>query len=83
MPDKISISINGQKFSVGSGTSVAVALMIHGHPTPRRSTTGQPRGPLCGMGICFECRATINGQSQLRTCQTLCHEGMEISTDDL
>jgi len=31
----------------------------------RTSVTGEPRGPLCGMGICFECR-TASGE---RTCQ--------------
>lgn len=35
----------------------------------RLSVTGEPRGPLCGMGICFECRATIDGKPHVRTCQ--------------
>jgi aerobic-type carbon monoxide dehydrogenase small subunit (CoxS/CutS family) len=35
---------------------------------------------LCGMGICFECCAMIDGR-RLRTCQTICQPSMEIRTD--
>jgi aerobic-type carbon monoxide dehydrogenase small subunit (CoxS/CutS family) len=35
---------------------------------------------MCGMGICFECCAMIDGR-RLRTCQTVCQPGMEIRTD--
>jgi sarcosine oxidase subunit alpha len=47
----------------------------------RRSVTGELRGPLCGMGICMECRVTLNGRPHERSCQLLCAPGMEISTD--
>lgn len=42
--------------------------MAAGTPS-RRSVSGEPRGPLCGMGICFECRATVSGVPHRRTCQ--------------
>jgi succinate dehydrogenase/fumarate reductase-like Fe-S protein len=32
------------------------------------------------MGICMECRVTINGQAHQLACQTLCLEGMQIKT---
>jgi sarcosine oxidase subunit alpha len=48
----------------------------------RRSVSGQPRTPVCGMGVCMECRVTINGQTQSRSCQTLCESGMEVQTDE-
>ena len=47
----------------------------------RRSVSGEPRGPLCGMGICFECRVTINGREHCRSCQIPCEPGMEVRTD--
>jgi hypothetical protein len=37
---------------------------------------------LCGMGICLECRVTIDGREHSRSCTTLCAEGMEVRTDD-
>jgi len=81
MVETLQLSINGHAFRVLEGTTVAVAIMIAGTDAFRRSVTGQPRGPLCGMGICFECRATIDGQPQRRTCQTLCRHAMEVVTD--
>lgn len=47
----------------------------------RRSVRGELRGPLCGMGICFECRATVNGHPHVRTCMTTCRDGMVVLTD--
>ncbi|HEY4962870.1 MAG TPA: 2Fe-2S iron-sulfur cluster-binding protein [Terriglobales bacterium] len=47
----------------------------------RRSVSGEPRGALCGMGICFECRVSINGRPHCRSCQILCEPGMEVNTD--
>jgi len=48
--------------------TIAAALMAAGQSC-RTSVTGEPRGPLCGMGICFECRATVHGVPHQRTCQ--------------
>jgi sarcosine oxidase subunit alpha len=77
MPDRITLTINGSAFSVEQGTSVAAAIMIAGAHC-RTSVSGEPRGPLCGMGICFECRAMVNGTPHSRTCQMLCDQGMEV-----
>jgi predicted molibdopterin-dependent oxidoreductase YjgC len=82
MSELITLRINGQFVAVAPGTSVAAAIMQAGISTFRRSITGQPRGPLCGMGICFECRATINGQPHTRTCQLPAENAMEVSTGD-
>jgi D-hydroxyproline dehydrogenase subunit gamma len=78
----ITLRINGQPLAVPPGTTVAAAVMLAGRAMFRRSVSGQPRGPLCGMGICFECRLTIDGRPQRRSCQTLCRAGMEVTTDD-
>lgn len=82
MPDTVSIKVDGRLLAVPGGISVAVAIITAGVTSFRRSVSGQPRGPLCGMGICFECRATIDGIPQRRTCQTIVRDGMEITTDD-
>lgn len=77
----ITLRINGRQVAVPPGTTVAAAVMRCGQAAFRRSVTGQPRGPLCGMGICFECRLSIDGQPQRRSCQLVCREGMEVTTD--
>lgn len=81
MADAILIKINGRNVAVPEGTTIAAAILLAGVPAMRRSVSGQPRGPLCGMGVCFECRATVDGLTQRRTCQTPCRTGMEVLTD--
>jgi sarcosine oxidase subunit alpha len=80
MPDTLTLKVNGQDVAVPQGSTVAVAMMVAGVPC-RRSLTGEPRGPLCAMGICFECRVTIDGKSHRRSCQILCIPGMDVGTD--
>jgi len=78
----LTLTVNGRPVRVPAGTVVAVALAIAGESRFRRSVAGHPRGPLCGMGVCFECCVTIDGRPHSRSCQTLCAEGMEVRTDD-
>jgi sarcosine oxidase subunit alpha len=82
MSDLLSMRINGRSVTVPHGTIVAAAIAQAGVALFRRSVAGEPRAPLCGMGICMECRVTINGEAQRRSCQTLCEEGMEVRTDE-
>ena len=77
----VTLSVNGSPATVIAGATVAVAVAIAGHAC-RRSVSGEPRGPLCGMGICFECRVSINGTPHCRSCQIVCESGMRVNTDD-
>ena len=79
MPDTIPLTINGQPAQVPSGITVAVALTILNQPC-RTSVSGQMRGPLCAMGICYECRVIINGIANRLACQTPCTPNMDIKT---
>jgi hypothetical protein len=81
MPDEFTVRVNGASVSVPAGATVAVAMVMAGQPC-RSSVIGEPRGPLCGMGICFECRALVNGIPHSRTCQLLCEPDMEVKTDE-
>ena len=82
MAGTVSLRVNGAPVRVPAGTIVAAAIAQAGVARFRRSVLGEPRGPLCGMGICMECRVTINGRPHFRSCQILAEEGMEISTDE-
>lgn len=84
MPDsarQVSLLIDGRSITVPAGITVAAALARAGALAIRRSRTGEPRGALCGMGICHECRAEVDGVMHQRTCQVPCGEGMRIQTD--
>ncbi|MGO9338211.1 MAG: (2Fe-2S)-binding protein [Terracidiphilus sp.] len=79
MSESCSITVNGKQVRVATGTSVAAAMMMAGEPC-RYSVSGEARGPLCGMGICMECRVTVDGVLHQRTCQLLCSAGMDVVT---
>jgi D-hydroxyproline dehydrogenase subunit gamma len=80
MPEEITLRVNGETVSIPAGTTVAVAMALCGQSC-RTSVLGEPRAALCGMGICFECRVTINGDAHQRSCQILCAPGMDVRTD--
>jgi len=80
LKDTFFITVNGTQVRVTSEMSVAAAMMMSGEPC-RTSVSGEPRGPLCGMGICMECRATVNGRKHQRTCQLMCASGMDVVTE--
>jgi D-hydroxyproline dehydrogenase subunit gamma len=81
MHKEISVTVNRQTVMVPAGATAAVAITIAGEVC-RTSVTGSPRGPLCGMGICYECRAVINGTIHCKSCQTVCQPGMDIQTQE-
>ncbi|HZS03568.1 MAG TPA: (2Fe-2S)-binding protein [Blastocatellia bacterium] len=82
MPETVSLSVNGRAVTMPEGSTVSAAVAVSGAPAFRRSVTGEPRAPVCGMGICFECRVTINGHAHARSCQILCRDGMDVRTDE-
>jgi D-hydroxyproline dehydrogenase subunit gamma len=75
----ISLTVNGAVVTVAPGTTVAAAVSMAGAGT-RISVSGETRGPLCGMGICFECRVTIDGVPHQRSCQIVCEPGQCVTT---
>lgn len=77
----VEIRLDGRELAVPSGVTVAAALLAAGTWAFRRSVTGEPRGPLCGMGICHECRVTIDGEAHRRSCMIPVSEGMDVRTD--
>jgi sarcosine oxidase subunit alpha len=77
----VTVVINGTPIDVPEGTMVAAAVALSGVSGFRKSVNGEMRGPLCGMGICMECRVTIDGAGQRRSCNVVCREGMEVRTD--
>ncbi len=71
--------LNGAAVRVPAGTMASAVFLNSGAPS-RVSINGEPRAALCGMGICFECRAMVDGVPHRRTCQLPCHEGMRLET---
>ena len=76
----VSLQVDGHTVCVAKGASVAAAIASAGVIPLRLSPLGEGRAPFCGMGVCFECRATVDGVEQLRTCLLLVAQGMEVTT---
>jgi sarcosine oxidase subunit alpha len=82
MTDSVTLTVNGVPVWVPVGTTIAAAVAAAGVTRFRRSVSGDPRAPLCGMGICFECRVTLDGQPHARSCLLLCADHQEVRTDE-
>lgn len=81
MPETVTLEVDGVSVTMPAGSMVAAAVLKSGKHAFRRSATGEARGPLCGMGICFECRVTIDGVAHCRSCLTVCENAMDVRTD--
>ena len=75
------IELDGQVIEVEPGQSVAAALIAAGTRSWRRTRTGdRPRGVFCGIGVCFDCLATINGIPNQRACLVEARPGDVVTT---
>jgi hypothetical protein len=78
----IVVRIDGEAVPVALGTLVAAALEIARPAVGGRvAPGGQRRQAFCGMGVCGECRVTVDGRAHRLGCQIVCEPGMEIRRD--
>jgi hypothetical protein len=67
----ISIMVNGEAIEAFHGESIAAAMLASGRRAFRHTVKEkQARGFFCGMGMCFDCIATVDGVPHVRTCMT-------------
>ncbi len=78
--EAITILVDGREVTAAAGVTLAAAMMNAGFTAFRTSLAGEPRGPVCGMGICFECRVTVDGVPHQRACLIACTNGMRVET---
>jgi aerobic-type carbon monoxide dehydrogenase small subunit (CoxS/CutS family) len=73
--------VDGREVLAYEGESVAAALLATGQRAlrnaPRRA---EPRGMYCGIGLCFECAVTVDGQPGVRACLTPVRDGLAVTT---
>lgn len=85
----IFVIIDGRKVRAFEGETIASVLLVEGVRTFNRSVSSKPRGPYCGIGVCFECLVRIECPSTempltpsrwARACMTPIQAGMAIKT---
>jgi D-hydroxyproline dehydrogenase subunit gamma len=76
----VGIHVDGRPIVVSRDITLLAALWNARIQVTRTSISGAARGPLCAMGVCFECRVTIDGRPHQRACMTEVREGLEVVT---
>ncbi|TCT03080.1 (2Fe-2S)-binding protein [Paralcaligenes ureilyticus] len=75
----VDIYVEGRRISAREGETIATALLSAG-VVPFRHTpiSGQPRAPLCLMGVCFECLVEVDGAQNVQSCMVRVNAGMQV-----
>jgi predicted molibdopterin-dependent oxidoreductase YjgC len=71
-------SFEGQSVPAREGQSVAAALIACGIRMLRIDEAGNPKGAVCCIGLCYECRCRIDGTADRRACMTQAQPGMRV-----
>lgn len=80
--ERVRVTVDGTPLLVPAYTTVATAVaLMYAIGGSRRSVRGELRVPLCGMGICQECRVTVDAHPHVLGCQIVCNDGMAIWTE--
>ena len=76
------ITYAGRTVHARAGQSVAAALIEAGVRSWRVTRQEErPRGVFCGIGVCFDCLLTIDGQPAQRACLVQVRDGMVLGDD--
>ena len=74
--DEVTFTFDGREIVAGPGQTIAGALIAAGVRSWRTTRgEGRPRGLFCGIGICFDCLVTVNGESSVRACLAEARDG--------
>lgn len=75
----VTVYLDDVPLRVSAGESVAAALLAGGVAVLRSAPRlGDPRGPHCMIGNCFDCLVEIDGLPYRQACLTTVAEGMRI-----
>ncbi|HEX6808485.1 MAG TPA: FAD-dependent oxidoreductase [Gemmatimonadaceae bacterium] len=80
MPRDVTITVDGRPITAPEGATLASAMLGAGITQFRTSVSGEARAPLCGMGVCYECRVTVDGRPHQRSCLIPCTDGLHVET---
>jgi len=76
--EPVRVRFDGNDIEALPGETIAAALAAVDIVAVRRARSGAPRGPFCGMGVCFDCLVTVDGRPGQRACLTEVRAGMDI-----
>ncbi len=72
----VTIVVDGVEMTGVLGQTLAGVMLSAGVEAWRRTSfDDRPRGVFCGIGVCFDCVAVVNGLTDVRVCQRRAREG--------
>ena len=77
----ITVTVDGERVEGVRGQTLAGVLLGSGRLAWRAtSERNEPRGAFCGIGVCFDCIAEVNGERDVRLCQRRAADGDRVAT---
>ena len=76
----VTITVDTKPLDVLKGETLAAALWAAGFISlSHNPNTDSNRGLYCGIGHCYECRVTLDGFEDVRSCLIPVREGMRVT----
>lgn len=80
---EVRFTLDGAPMTADEGQTIAAALINHGVMSWRVTRfADRPRGILCGIGVCYDCLITLNGEPNVRACVTRVEPGDDVRRQD-
>ena len=76
----LTITVDDHEVLGVHGQTLASVLLASGRSHWRTAPTDGPRGVFCGIGVCFDCVATVNGVPDVRVCLRPARHGDSVTT---
>jgi predicted molibdopterin-dependent oxidoreductase YjgC len=75
----VSLFFEDRSILAQEGDTIAIALMNAGARAFRETPlSGAARGPLCLMGVCFDCLVEVDGTPNVQACMVAVRDGMRV-----
>lgn len=76
-------AFDGRPVRFQTGQSVGAALIASGVRSWRTTRQqARPRGIFCGIGVCFDCLVTVDGEPNVRACIVPARSGLRVRTQE-
>ncbi len=76
----LTVTVDGEPVTGVTGQTLAGVLLATGRLAWRRGPSGAPRGVFCGIGVCFDCLVSVNGERDVRACRRRARDGDTVTT---
>ena len=81
---RVQFHLDGKAYEGYENDTIASALLANGIYTLRKhEASGNPRGVYCNIGHCYECRVTVDEETNVRACLTPIKGNMVVESGEV